>query len=176
MTRAALMWMLLLPAVAGAQSMDGGAADAGHAVSSGLDYTDPAAHDAPITCMAGDLERHPGQSLGQVFGDAWPVPPANAATRERATVDRWGKLVMPAGLAPRDVTVVVATLVGADGEPQRAEPICATASGFDTAAARTVMRSRFTPARFDGAATVGATVVVVRYGRSAGVQGTGRRH
>ncbi|WP_133478823.1 energy transducer TonB [Cognatilysobacter segetis] len=174
MNRAAVL-AALLPACALAQDVapdtDAAMAD----VSSHRDYTDPAQRERPIACAPGDLERRPGQSLGQVFGDAWPAPPADAAKRERATVEHWGKLVMPAGLAPKDVTVVVAALVGADGEPLRAEPLCATETGFDTSAARTVMRSRFAPTRYDGVPAVGATVVVVQYARNAGGMRTGRR-
>jgi hypothetical protein len=183
MIRAAFLAIALLPLHAFAQtapapadaptSTDGAAAD--NALSSGRDYTDPALHDAPIVCREGDLERHPGQSLGDVFGAAWPTPPAAATQRQHAAVDRWARVVMPAGLAPKDVTVVVATLVGADGKPQHAESICASAAGFDTAAVRTVLQSRFTPATYDGVPSVGATVVVVRYGRGAPMLRTGRR-
>ena len=174
MMRAALLAALLLPACAFAQSaeQDGGPIED---ISTYRDYTDPAQRDRPIACHAGDLERHPGQSLGQLFGDAWPAAPADAAKRERATVEHWGKLVTPAGLAPNDVTVVVATLVGADGEPQAAKTLCTTAAGFDTSAERTVMRSRFVPTRYDGVPASGATVVVVRYSRNAGGMRTGRR-
>jgi hypothetical protein len=184
MIRAAILSLALLPLHGLAQSApspDAAAPDTAAAnapaddMSSHLDYTDPALHDQPIVCREGDIERHAGQSLGQLFGDAWPTPPAAATQRQHAAIERWARVVMPAGLAPKDVTVVVATLVGADGKPQRAEPICATASGFDTAAARTVMQSRFTPATYDGVASVGAAVVVVKYGRGAPMLRTGRR-
>lgn len=165
MIRATVLLACLLPALALAQASGESAAAAADDFSSHLDFTDPAQHDRPIACRQGDLERHAGESLGQLFGDAWPTPPATATTRERPTMERWGAIVMPAGLAPKDVTVVVAALVGADGKPQRAESICASDPGFDMAAARTVMHSRFTPARYDGVASVGATVVVVKYAR-----------
>ncbi|AXK70947.1 hypothetical protein DWG18_00665 [Lysobacter sp. TY2-98] len=184
MMRVALLSLALLPLSAFAQAApdagtpDTSAPDAtapGDDLSSGLDYTDPALHHQPITCREGDIERHAGQSLGQLFGDAWPTPPAAATKREHAAIDHWAKVVMPNGLAPKDVTVVVAALVGADGKPQRAEAICASTAGFDTSAVRTVMQSRFTPTMYDGVASVGAAVVVVRYSRGASGMRTGRR-
>ena len=30
--------------------------------------------DLAVACKPGDLERVPGRSLGEVFGDAWPAP------------------------------------------------------------------------------------------------------
>ncbi|MGY4517201.1 hypothetical protein [Lysobacter sp. HA18] len=172
MIRILLLAAVLAPALAVAQDAAAPVDVTGEDISSQRDYTDPAQRDRPVACHAGDQERHAGATLGQVFGDAWPAPPAAATTRERPMVDRWGKLVMPDGLAPKNVTVVVAALVGPDGQPQRAEPLCTTDSHFDMAAARTVMRSHFTPARYDGAASTGVTVVVVDYTRGGpAVQG-----
>lgn len=175
MNRAVLLAVLLLPAAVLAQSAQDDAKPADDGLSSHLDYSDPAMRDRPIACRDGDVKRHAGESLGRLFGDAWPAAPANAAKRERATVEHWGKLIMPAGVAPKDATVVVATLVDANGEPQRAEAICTTDAAFDTSAARTVMRSRFTPARYDGTPAVGAAVVVVRYARGGALPGARRR-
>lgn len=171
MIRALLLAALFVPTLVAAEDVTAPDAAADD-ISSHRDYTDPAQRDRPIACRAGDDERHAGETLGQLFGDAWQAPPAAATTRERPSVDRWGKLIMPQGLAPRDVTVVVAALVGPDGEPQRAEALCTTDNHFDMSAARTVMRSHFTPARYDGAPSTGVAVVVVQYSRGGpAVQG-----
>ncbi|GAB1594538.1 energy transducer TonB [Lysobacter claricitrinus] len=174
MIRVLLLAALLLPAAASAQSYED-MSDPTADISSHRDYTDPAQRDRPIACKDGDLARHPGETLGQLFGDAWPATPV-AAQREPAAVAHWAnKPVMPAGLAPKDVLVVVATLVDETGKPLRAEPICSTSAGFDAAAARTVLASRFAPARFDGVAKTSADVVVVKYFRGGVMPLTRRR-
>ena len=50
---------------------------------SALDYTLPESRDRPIVCGRGDIERFPGWTLAEVFGDAWPAQPEAAPDSER---------------------------------------------------------------------------------------------
>ena len=161
------------PAEAAAESAaDNDSADApeaevlganGQRLSSRRDYTDPAERDAPIVCKEGDLERHAGKTLGQVFGDAWPAHPAPAVSATRARTLTHGKLVWPRGMEGKTGLIVVAVLVGADGKPLRAEPLCATTTGFDMAARREAMGATYEAAIVDGQAVVSPTVRVLRF-------------
>ena len=135
-----------------------------------LDYTLNQSRDLPIVCKEGDLERFPGQSLAQVFGDAWPVQPEPEAGSERvrAQMTQWvrnknGRKGLK-GLPAQPGLVVYAVLVDASGEPLRAEVLCATTEGYDKIAKRMVMRSIFRPAVINGEPVTSAFVHVVAFG------------
>ena len=48
-----------------------------------LDYTLNESRDKPIICKQGDIERHAGQTLAQVFAEKWPVQPEPLPGSER---------------------------------------------------------------------------------------------
>lgn len=133
----------------------------GELLSSYRDTSDPAVRDLPVRCKEGDLERAAGRTLGEVFGDAWPAVPA-ATARAPAGVERMGRFDWPPGLDVDRAFVVAAVLVDAQGAPQRAEVLCASAPGFDAAVKRAALRGAYRPARFDGAAAPGVAMTVWR--------------
>jgi hypothetical protein len=118
--------------------------------------------DKPITCKAGDIERHPGTSAGALFGADWPLVPG--AQREPVEVLVPGRLAHPRGLESQRALVVVVVLVDAAGKPLRAEALCTTATGFDTAAKRFAMSAKYAPARVDGVPVVQPLAMVVKFG------------
>jgi hypothetical protein len=135
----------------------------GQLLASRRNYLDPKERDAPIVCKEGDLERRGGLSLGQVFGQDWPRQPAPAVSGVRARSVTPGKMVWPRGMEGKTGLVVVAVLVGADGKPLRAEPLCATTGGFDMAARRNAMDGTYEPALVDGKPVVSPVVRVSRF-------------
>jgi hypothetical protein len=140
-------------------------------LASKLDYTLNESRDKPIRCKAGDIESFPGQSLAQVFGDAWPLQPEPMPESERARAQAL-KSVRPRaalrGLPVQPGLVVVAVLVDASGDPLRAEVLCATTAGYDKAVKRMAMQSDYAPAVINGKAVTSVAVHVQTFagGRS----------
>jgi len=131
------------------------------------DFTDPSDRDAPIACRAGDFERQAGKSVGQLFGAEWPVAPApTTGAPTAAKVLDLGKVVWPRGLESQRAFVLMAVLVGADGKPLRAEPLCASAVGFDMTSRRIVMGGHYEPATVDGKPVVAPVPVLVKFERA----------
>lgn len=132
-------------------------------LSSRRDYSDNAQRDRPIVCRAGDTERHPGRSLGDVFGADWPAQPEPSSPQARAGVRvlEHGPIRWPRGLDPQDSFTVVALLVDAEGKPLRAEILCSTRQGFDKAVRNHAMAGTYAPAMIDGVPVVSAIVQVV---------------
>jgi hypothetical protein len=136
-------------------------------LSSERDYTDPSARDAAITCKPNDFERQAGKTMGQLFGADWPAAPApTTAAPTPAKVIELGKVVWPRGLESQNAFVVVAVLVGADGNPIKAEPLCASATGFEMTSRRIVMGGKYEPATVDGKPVVAPTAVLVKFQRA----------
>ena len=151
--RALLLLALGLPAV---QAVAGDAA--GGAAPLRPDYTRPESRDVPIRCKEGDVEYFAGQSMGDVFGAAWPaVPAARVVTPPR--VVQSAPLTWPKGLGQGHAVAVVAILVGADDRAVDARAICASMPAIANPAVRAALRSTYETARFDG---VPAATVVVR--------------
>ena len=119
-------------------------------LSSHTDYSSDAARRLPIVCKQGDIELAPGKSMGELFGADWPAEPAASVSRQPAKLVQKAKAIWPRGLETVSAVAVVATLVDAGGRPISAHPICVTRNGFDKAAARMAMRSRYAPALIDG--------------------------
>jgi hypothetical protein len=136
-------------------------------LSSERDYTDPSDRDAPITCKPNDFERQAGKTMGQLFGAEWPVAPApTTAAPTPAKVIELGKVVWPRGLESQNAFVLVAVLVGVDGRPLKAEPLCASATGFEMTSRRIVMGGKYEPATVDGKPVVAPTAVLVKFQRA----------
>ena len=136
----------------------------GQRLTSRRDFTDPAERDAPIVCKQGDLERHAGQSVGGVFGAEWPAQPtptSPGSTPARPVAS--GKMVWPRGMEGKSGLVVIAVLVAADGKPLRAEPLCATTTGFDMAARRAAMGGSYEPAVINGQAVTSPAIGVMKF-------------
>jgi hypothetical protein len=131
------------------------------AKSSGLDFSDNANRDKAIACMPGDRERHPGQTMGQLFGDAWPAQPEGA--HEGAKILRYGRTHHPRGLESQHALVVVAVLVDANGKPLAAHSICSTAIGFDAAAEHSALLGTFQPATVEGKAITSVATMVISF-------------
>ncbi|OGT56216.1 MAG: hypothetical protein A3E01_04960 [Gammaproteobacteria bacterium RIFCSPHIGHO2_12_FULL_63_22] len=134
-------------------------------LSSKRDYSDNAQRDLPVTCKEGDLERQAGKTMGQVFGADWPIQPTPSAPDSHSPADAtsMGKMVWPRGLEGQRGLVVLAVLVGSDGKPLRAEPLCATANGYDRSAQRSAMGGTYKPALVDGTPITSPAIVVVSY-------------
>jgi len=132
-------------------------------LSSGRDYSDNAQRDRPIACKAGDDERFPGRSLGDVFGGDWPAQPeaSSPGARTGVAVLGHGPIRWPRGLDPQDSFTVVAVLVDAAGTPLRAEILCSTRTGFDKAVRNHAMADTYAPATIDGKPVTSAIVQVV---------------
>lgn len=138
-------------------------------LSSRRDYSDPTQRDRPIACKQGDIEKFPGKSLGDVFGDDWPAQPVpgKEGSHAAATVVAPGPMRWPRGMDPQQSFTVVATLVDATGTPLRAEVLCTTRLGFDTAVKRHALASTYAPAQVDGKPITSALVRVVSFRPSA---------
>jgi hypothetical protein len=131
------------------------------------DFTDPSDRDAPIACRAGDFERQAGKSVGQLFGAEWPAAPTpttGAATP--AKILDLGKVVWPRGLESQRAFVLMVVLVGTDGKPLRAEPLCASAVGFDMTSRRIVMGGHYESATVDGKPVIAPVPVLVKFERA----------
>ena len=136
-------------------------------LTSARDFTDPSDRDAPIVCRPGDFERQAGKSVGQLFGAEWPAAAAPAATPPTpARVLELGKVVWPRGLESQRAFILMVVLVGADGKPLRAEPLCASTVGFDMTSKRIVMGGRYEPATVDGKPVVAPVPVLVKFERA----------
>ena len=137
---------------------------------SALDYTLRESRDQAIVCKQGDLERFPGRSLAEVFGQAWPDQPEPSADADRVhaqlTLYHRNEKALK-GLPAQRGLVVTAVLVDASGQPLRAEAICATTDGYDTAATRLAMRASYKPASIGGVPLTSVAIVVVPYGGGA---------
>lgn len=122
--------------------------------------------DLPILCKAGDLERRPGQSMGQVFGDAWPLQPEPSVPEGHAEAKMTGIQFDQAtmrGLPSQPGLVIAAVLVDRKGKALGVEPLCATDEGYDVATKRLLMRARYRPATVDGRPIISVAMVVARY-------------
>ena len=137
-------------------------------LSSQRDYTDNAQRDLPIACMAGDIESHPGKSIGELFGADWPAQPeaSSPEARTSAHLVEQGQLRWPRGMDFQDAIVVMAVLVGADGAPLQAEPLCATRMGLTKAVRRSLMASTYAPAVIDGQAVTSVVTIVQRFNKN----------
>jgi hypothetical protein len=149
-------------------------ASAADDLSSGRDYSDNAQRDRPIACKEGDIVAYPGMTMGELFGADWPAQPEPAAggTHSPAETLERGRMEWPRGLDRQETFVVVAVLVGTDGQPLRAEVICSTRQGFDKVVRRSAMESTYAPARVDGKPVVS---VVARVEHFRPVQRSPRR-
>ena len=159
-----LLALCLLPALGSAQEKE---------PSTIHDYSLNANRDLPITCWKGQLERAPGKTMGELFGDAWPVQP------EPATPDAHSKARLKSipsisgilrGLPTQSGLVVAAVLVDAEGGALKVEPLCATTEGFDMAVKRLYSRARFVPATVNGEPIISVVGVVQHFecGRKEG--------
>lgn len=129
--------------------------------SSRRDTSDPVVRDLPIRCKSGDLERASGRTLGQVFGAAWPAPPA-IALKKRAPAE----LLRAGQQSPRDLyldrgIVVSAVLVDPQGKPLEVQVLCASGPGLDMAVRRVLVHGRYRPASFEGLPATGVAMVVM---------------
>lgn len=142
----------------------GASAAAAQDLSSQRDYSDPAQRDRPIACMPGDIEGHPGKSLGELFGAAWPVHPAPSSPDAYAKPRflKHGPIWFPQGMYPQESLDVIAILVGADGKPLRTEVLCSTRQGFAMMWRRSAMASTFAPATLEGRPVTSVLVKVFR--------------
>jgi hypothetical protein len=131
-----------------------------------LDYSLNANRHVPVRCWKGQLERVSGKTMGDVFGDLWPVQPdpatpgAHARPRLKSLHVASAKL---RGLPTQSGVVVAAVLVGADGKPIKVETLCATTEGFDIAVKRMYARAEFVPATVDGKPIVSVAGIVQRF-------------
>ena len=131
-----------------------------------LDYTLNASRDVPVGCKPGDLQRFPGQTLGQVFGADWPLQPEPSAGGERVRAQLTEVVRRPGaqrGLPAQPGRVVFAVLVDPAGKPLRAEVLCATTEGYDMAAKRLAMRASYRPAVIDGVAVTSVAIHVQNF-------------
>lgn len=156
--RAALLFALslsLLPAIALAED-----------ISSKRDYMDPAQRDRPIVCKPGDMERFPGKTLGDVFGDDWPAQPVSSSPENQSgpRVVQEAAMHPPRGMDPQNSFTVVAILISSEGKPLRAEILCSTRMGMDAAVRRQALASSYLPAQVDGKpiTSVGVRVAAFR--------------
>ena len=132
-------------------------------LASRLDYTQPGNRHVPIRCKPGDVEYYAGRSMGDVFGAAWPES-APAARIDPPAVVQLAAPAWPRGLDHDRAIAVVAVLIGPDGRAIDAHGICASMPAIVNPVARAAMRSRYTPARFDGVPGTTVGVVVFRFG------------
>lgn len=141
------------------------------------DHSLNANRDLPITCKQGDLERVPGRTLGQVFGDAWPVQPEPASPQAHEAARVLAVQSNPAltrGLPPQPGLVVAAVLVDSTGKALDVVPVCATDEGYDVVTKRLLTRARYRPATVNAQPITSVAMVVSRY-RNAMFQGNGER-
>lgn len=134
-------------------------------LSSQRDYTDNVQRDLPIACMPGDIESHPGKTLGDVFGSDWPVQPeaSSPGARTSARLVEQGPLRWPRGMDFQDAVVVMAVLVAADGTPLRAEPLCSTRMGLTKTVRRSLMEGVYAPAVIDRQSVTSVVPVVQKF-------------
>jgi len=133
--------------------------------------------DLPITCKQGDIERFPGKTMGEVFGDAWPVQPEPATPQAHTEA----KLIAvqfsqgaTRGLPPQPGLVVTAVLVDGTGKALEVVPVCATDEGYDVATKRQLVRAKYQPATVNAQPITSVAVVISRY-RNSMYQGSGER-
>ena len=149
--------------IAGLLMLATSAACAQEDLSSRRDYSDNVQRDRPIACKAGDDERFPGKSLGDVFGADWPAQPEASSPDARSGVSvlEHGPIRWPRGLDAQDSFTVVAVLVDAEGKPLRAEILCSTRAGFDKSVRNHAMADTYAPAMIDGKPVTSMIVQVV---------------
>ncbi len=149
-----------LPASAGAEAP---------LASSHTDYTVPGARELPITCKDGDMQPFAGKTMGEVFGAEWPAQatPESATAHAPPKVLKLGKIVPPRGLEGQHAAVVMAILVGADGNMIAAEPICLSAAPYAIAAKRALRGAHFEAGTINGqpVTSVIAAAIVFRPGK-----------
>ena len=84
-----------------------------------LDYTLNESRDKPIICKQGDIERHAGQTLAQVFAEKWPVQPEPLPGSERVQAQAT-RAIRPRGamrgMPVQPGIVVFAVLVDENGD------------------------------------------------------------
>ena len=134
-------------------------------LSSQRDYTDNAQRDLPIACMPGDIEGHPGKSIGELFGTDWPAQPeaSSPEARTKPHILEKGPLRWPRGMDFQDSILDMAVLVDANGKPLRAEPLCSTRMGLTKSVRRFLMESTYAPAMIDGQAVTSVVPVVQKF-------------
>ena len=136
-----------------------------------LDYTLNESRDKPIVCKQGDIERHPGRTLAQLFGDKWPLQPQAAPGSERVPAQAI-KVIRPRGamrgMPVQPGLVVFAVLVDGGGQPLQVEVLCASTEGYDKFARRIAMQSEYKPAVVNGAAVTSVVVHVQKFAGGAG--------
>lgn len=124
------------------------------------DLTDPRMRDMPVRCRPGQVQHTTRRTLGEVFGADWPAAPdVPAARRTPAQTVTLGSVEWPASVAGTQASAVSAVLVDAQGRPVRAEVLCASAQGLETAVKQASMQGTYRAATFDG--TPATSVVVV---------------
>ncbi len=134
-------------------------------LSSQRDYSDNIQRDLPIACMPGDIESHAGKTIGELFGTDWPAQPEASSPEARASARmlEQGPLRWPRGMDFQDATVVMAVLVGADGTPLQAEPLCATRMGLTKSVRRWLLESTYAPAVIDGQPVTSVVPIVQKF-------------
>ena len=137
-------------------------------LSSQRDYTDNTQRDLPIACMPGDIEGHPGKSIGELFGTDWPAQPeaSSPEARTKPHILEKGPLRWPRGMDFQDSILVMAVLVDANGKPLRAEPLCSTRMGLTKSVRRFLMESTYAPAMIDGQAVTSVVAIVQRFNKN----------
>ena len=96
--------------------------------------------DLAVACKPGDLERVPGRSLGEVFGDAWPAP-LEADSDTPHTGPRMASIPMDRSLMrglPAQPALVVAA---APLSPNKTASVCAALTTTDTTTLTLAARS-----------------------------------
>lgn len=156
-----------LALLACAVSMPAGAHEA--ELTSRRDHSLNVNRDLPIVCKRGDIERVPGKSMGEVFGDAWPAQPEPSApqahAKARMTAVRFNASTNR-GLPPQSGMVIAAVLVDAAGKALSVVPVCATDEGYDMATKRLLMRAVYRPATIDEQPITSVAIVIARYRNS----------
>jgi hypothetical protein len=135
-----------------------------------LDYTLNESRDKPIVCKQGDIERHPGRTLAQVFGDKWPRQPDPAPDSERIHAQPVKAVRPRAAMRSMPVqpgVVVYAVLVDASGTPLQVEVLCASTEGYDKVARRMALASWYRPAIINGKPVTSVTVDVQKFAGGA---------
>lgn len=140
-------------------------------LASKLDYTLNASRNMPIACKQGDIERHPGMTLAQLFGDKWPLQPEAEPGTDRVpaqmiTSVRHGGALN--GAPAQRGLVVFAVLVDASGKPLQSEVLCATTEGYDKITRRMAMASRYQPALINGKPVTSVVVHVQKFEKDEG--------
>ena len=147
------------------------AAQEGAPWASKLDYTLNESRDKPIVCKQGDIERHAGQTLAQLFGDKWPLQPQPALDSERVPAQAV-RVIRPRGalrgMPVQPGLVVFAVLVDRGGQPLQVEVLCASTDGYDKFVKRIAMQSEYKPAVINGAAVTSVVVHVQKFAGGAG--------